>query len=143
MFNTHESSRIDLFGLIEKEYGLWQMVERDIHAPWYHVSVSGFIGGEKASKVLMPGDESMFEKVLALQNEEIQVTDVEVVTPAWVNGQGRWMMERLFKLETGFDKDGGLIHIISVESGAVYSGQHRGSCVAADLLDARVIYCRP
>jgi hypothetical protein len=142
MFNTHETTRMGFSGLFGEGYSLWGMVERGLHAPWFHVSIKILIDGDEPSRILMPGDESMLEQVLTQQNEEMQVTDIQVVTPAWINGQERWAMERLIKLEAGYDADGGLIHIISVESGAVYSASHGASCVAADLRDARVIYCR-
>ena len=142
MFNTHESTRMGFFGLFGEGYSLWGMVERGLHAPWFHVSIKISIDGEESSRILMPGDESMLEQVLTQQNEEMQVTDIQVVTPAWVNSQERWMMERLIRLEVGYDADDCLIHIISVESGAVYSGWPGARCAAADLRDVRVIYCR-
>jgi hypothetical protein len=142
MFTTYENTRVGFPGLFGEGCDVWAMVERDLHSLWFHVSIATLINGGEASRILMPGSESMFEQVLAQQSEEIQVTDIQVVTPAWVNGQERWMMERLIKLEAGYDADNCLIHIISVESGAVYSASHGARCVAADLRDARVIYCR-
>lgn len=142
MFRAHESVNMNFFEIFGEGYSHWRMMERVFHAPWFHVSILISIDDEQSSRVLMPGDESMLEQVLTQQDEEMQVSDIQVVTPAWVNGQERWMMERLLKLEAGYDADGCLIHITSVESGAVYSGSHGASCAAADLRDARVVYCR-
>lgn len=142
MFMAHESTRMDFFGLFGEGYSHWRLIERSLYAPWFQMSIKILMDGEESSRVLMPGDESMLEHVLAQQNEEMQVTDLQVVTPAWINGQERWMMERLMKLEAGYDANDSLIHVITVESGAAYCTSHGAHCVAANLKGARVIYHR-
>lgn len=142
MFTTHESARVGHPELFAEGRNAWAIIEQDLHLPWFHVSITSSINGEKSSFIRLLGSESVLEQLLSQLGEEMQVTDIQVVTPASVNGQDRWMMERLIKLEVGQNSRRSITHIISVESGAVYNTRHDARCEAAELRDVRVIYCR-
>ena len=142
MFRTHESTGMNFHGIFGEGYRQWLMVERCLHSPWFLVSISSSMKDDESSIVLMPGDESMLEQVLSQESATVQVTDIQVVTPSWMNGQERWVMERLIKLKAGVDESGCLIYLISVEGGTVYSGHHGMRPMDTNLSGSRVIYCR-
>ncbi|MCY1559567.1 hypothetical protein D9M68_966180 [compost metagenome] len=57
------------------------------------------------------------------------MTDVQAVTPASLNDQGRWLMEPLAKLELARMADGDVAHIYTTLAGHTYvdppeHGQH-------------------
>jgi hypothetical protein len=92
------------------------------------------------SIVQMAGDEAAFEQILEACGSDVVLTQVQVVTPAWLNKTDGWRMEKLISLSTGFDKFGVLVCLLEVDGGVVYANVHNPSFNADSLIEVKKIY---
>lgn len=77
------------------------------------------------------------------QDNEVEVVDLQVVTPDSLNGRGRWLMEPLAKLELAMTNDDNVVHIYTLVDGRTYYDPAQDDQALKQLSDSRVIYNRP
>ena len=75
--------------------------------------------------VLMVDSEPQLQEILVAQDDEIIITDVQVVTPAHMNGTEVWRMETMTKATVGEDKDECVVCLLEVETGSTYHSSHQ------------------
>ena len=88
--------------------------------------------------VLIPSI-SVLEQLLNEQGENIWLLDVQLVSPAYLNGSEGWKMERLLEVcETVDDISEEAAYVYSLEGGHIYT-EALGSC-RSDLQSPRIIF---
>jgi hypothetical protein len=140
MFRTHESVLAGIPGLFGQGYTNWHMVERLLALHWFHVCLEHREEGRALPLVMMPSDVDMLSEILTQQDATIVVTDVQVVTPAWMNKSGGWRMEKLEGLSVGYDKLDIRVSLIEVAGGKTYTDVHDETFDAKTLRNISKIY---
>lgn len=123
MFITHKQAAIHLGAYLgDDSTQYWQYVEQTTHCPWFYVKIGRRHGSETlASMVLLPSI-SALEQLLDEQGAEIWLLDVQLVSPAYLNGSEGWKMERLLEVrETLDDMSVRTAYVYSLEGGHVYT----------------------
>lgn len=140
MFRTQNSEMAGLPEMFGEGLTHWNSVSRVLAMHWYHVSVQEFHEGRLITFVHMINDEVRLNDLLTNQSQELIVTDVQVVTPPWMNKCENWKMEKLASVSVGFDKNDVVVCLLQVEGGAAYSDTHDRNFDVGALTDLRRIY---
>ncbi|WP_036993693.1 hypothetical protein [Metapseudomonas furukawaii] len=143
MFKTHETMEMGLMRVFSEDHRYWRMIERDVRAPWFHLTLQFQMGGQIRRRALMPDDVTLLSHLVGQQDDEVQVVDLQVVTPDCLNGQGRWLMEPLAKLELAITSDDDVVHIYTLMDGRTYYDPVQNEQALMQLSDSAVIYSRP
>lgn len=98
VFVTHRNSEQRLCGGLGNDHQSWHFVEQSVNSPWFYVSWVSRLGAGTLVDTLMVGDISTFENFLAQRSSESWIDDVQLVSPGWLNGTGKWLMEPLTSL---------------------------------------------
>lgn len=98
VFVTHRNAEQRLCGGFENDHQSWHFVEQSIHSPWFYVSWVSRLGEGTLVDTLMIGDIPTLEDFLAQSGSESWIDDVQLVSPGWLNGTGKWLMEPLTSL---------------------------------------------
>lgn len=98
MFRTHRHAEIPINTLYGDGIQLWSAVEHSLHAPWLYVTVLEQQHEQTFRNMLLVQEVTVFEALLCAQNEEMQVEDVQLVSPAHMNDSTGWRMEALSEL---------------------------------------------
>ncbi|WP_444758050.1 hypothetical protein [Pseudomonas sp. A014] len=116
------------------------MNDGKLGSSWYHLSV--VMGGEGKGHEfeLMVNDELKLQQVLQAQDDDVYVKDIQVVTPANMNGCGTWQMEKVAKLAIGDDQDRDAVCVVTVDSGTVYHDSYRSNLDVTAFAKIRVLY---
>lgn len=118
----------------------WHAVTRMLRKHWFHLSVVMVGQGKGHEFELMVNDELKLQQVLQSQDEEVFVKELQVVTPASMNGSGAWRMEKVKGLAIGDDQDGDSVCVVTVDGGSVYHDSYRTNLDVASLTKMRVLY---
>ncbi|XBV16634.1 Phage tail protein [Pseudomonas putida] len=118
----------------------WHAVTRMLRKHWFHLSVVMVGQGKGHEFELMVNDELKLQQVLQSQDEEVFVKEIQVVTPASMNGSGAWRMEKVKGLAIGDDQDGDSVCVVTVDGGSVYHDSYRTNLDVASLTKMRVLY---
>lgn len=81
----------------------------------------------------MVDSEPRLQQMLIAQDAETIITEVQVVTPAHMNGTESWRMETLTKVTLGEDENESFVCLLEVETGAKYHSSHQAG-FRSDLL---------
>ena len=139
MFRTQDSDLIGVPGIFGEGLAHWHSVSRILRTHWYHLTVRLTDQGRSTECVEMIEGEHRLQSMLVTQSAEREVTDVQVMTPAWMNKGAGWDMERVTKVSLGYDGDFE-VSLIEVEGGAVYHSSHRPGFQIDLLTDLRPIF---
>lgn len=85
MFKTHDADMVGVPGMFGEGQYQWSQVSRILRTHWYHVTLQAKQEGRISEAALMVDTEHQLQQLLIAQDEEITVTDVQVVTPPWMN----------------------------------------------------------
>ncbi|MBB6158539.1 hypothetical protein HDC30_005797 [Pseudomonas sp. JAI115] len=118
----------------------WHQVSRVLRSHWYHVTIQAKHEGRITEAVLMIDSEPRLQQVLIAQDDETIITEVQVVTPAHMNGTEGWRMERLTKVTLGEDQNECVVCLLEVETGSKYHSSHQPGFSSDVLGDLRLIY---
>jgi len=118
----------------------WHAVTRMLRKHWFHLSVVMVGQGKGHEFELMVNDELKLQQVLQSQDEEVFVKEIQVVTPASMNGSGAWRMEKVKGLAIGDDQNGDSVCVVTVDGGSVYHDSYRTNLDVASLTKMRVLY---
>ena len=88
----------------------------------------------------MIDSEPRLQQLLISQDAETIITEVQVVTPAHMNGTGVWRMEKLTKVTLGEDQNECVVCLLEVETGSKYHSSHQPSFNTDVLSNLRPIY---
>ena len=125
MFRTQDADMIGIPGMFGEGISQWHAVSRLLKTHWYHVTVRAEENGRSTELAFMVDGEQKLQGMLIAQDSQISITDIQVVTPPYMNAKGTWHMEPLAKVTIGVDSDGCEACLLEVESGAVYHNSHR------------------
>lgn len=88
----------------------------------------------------MIDSEPRLQQMLISQDIETIITEVQVVTPAHMNGTGGWRMETLIKVTLGEDENECVVCLLQVETGSKYHSSHRPGFNCDVLRNLRPVY---
>ncbi|MEN5139290.1 hypothetical protein [Pseudomonas juntendi] len=140
MFRTDDNDMAGLPGMFGEGLAHWHAVTRMLRKHWFHLSVVMVGQGKGHEFELMVNDELKLQQVLQSQDEEVFVKEIQVVTPASMNGSGAWRMEKVKGLAIGDDQDGDSVCVVTVDGGSVYHDSYRTNLDVASLTKKRVLY---
>ncbi|MCH5520338.1 hypothetical protein [Pseudomonas syringae] len=142
MFKTHEADMVGVPGLFGEGQYQWRQVSRILRTHWYHVTLQATQEGRISEAALMVDTEHQLQQLLIAQDEEIAVTDVQVVTPPWMNRCDSWGMDRVVKVTVGHDKVGCDVCLIEIDKGIVYHSSHRQGFQIESLKNLRPVFLK-
>lgn len=128
MFTTHRHAEIPLAPVFGEPYQLWRFVEFEQHRPWFCVTLNIGKGRTNWRTMYLVASEAELELMLEGIAANAKVEDVQVITPASLNGTGAWRMEPLAELVRIFDTDKKVLgYDLKTASGAIYSDRDHTS----------------
>lgn len=140
MFRTHDADMLGPPGMFGAGQYQWHQVSKVLRTHWYHVTVQAKTQGRISEAVLMIDSEPRLQQVLIAQDAETIITEVQVVTPAHMNGTGGWRMETLTKVTLGEDQHECVVCLLEVEAGSKYHSSHQPGFSGDALSNLRPIY---
>ncbi|BGE66909.1 TPA: hypothetical protein MXV65_002437 [Pseudomonas aeruginosa] len=137
MFTTYRRAEIQLDPAEESTTTqLWSYVEQEIIWPWFYLQIVRRHGRQTYRSMLMLHHAHDLKKIIDDQSNLAWVEQVQLVTPAHVNGQPRWLMEPLEEVcivRDGPAGDPGYLY--KVANGVSYSMHHRRNLEALIVTD--------
>ena len=95
MFKTYQSAEI-FNPFADPGERNWSYVKVDLHLPWFYVQYSSHFEGESCHSMFL------FSRIEQLQelaeNPSVKITEVNVVTPDYINKTDGWQMGCLTKI---------------------------------------------
>lgn len=140
MFSTQDSERIRLPEMFGEGHNNWYMIERLLALHWFHVCLEHSEEDQTWSFTKMVSDAKSLKGILTEKDSSTVVTEVQVMTPAWMNKGDGWKMEKLVSLATGYDQDGIGVSVIEVAGGQIYTDVHADNFDPSSLTDVCKIY---
>jgi len=126
MFTTYRSAEIHLDTAKGTTAQLWSYVEQEISWPWFYLQIARRHGRQAYRSMLMLNHAHDLKKIIDDQSNLAWVEEVQLVTPAHVNGHSTWLMEPLKEIcivRDGPAGDPGYLY--KVADGVSYSMHHR------------------
>ncbi|WP_085664975.1 hypothetical protein [Pseudomonas sp. B5(2017)] len=121
MFVSHESWSLNASALLGEGHTCMRIVEWQSCYQFYQVVVDELENGRVASRQYFLNDVNVLEDVLEKQCEDFKVTEVLLMSPAWMNGSGGWAMNKVLSLIVGRGEDGGKVSMHKIADGVVYT----------------------
>ncbi|OZY62073.1 hypothetical protein [Pseudomonas fragi] len=140
MFRTNDTDMIGIPGMFGEGQYQWRQVSRVLRKHWYHLTVQAGQEGRISEAAFMIDNEHQLQQILIAQDEEIRVTDVQVVTPPWMNHCDGWGMDRVVKVTVGNDEHDCDVCLIEVDGGSVYHSSHRPGFQIESLKNRRPVF---
>jgi hypothetical protein len=140
MFRTYESDIAGVPGMFGEGLAHWHMISRSLQTHWYHVDLKVSHEDRLLPSVWMLNDESKLAEILSQQGSDFVVTDVQVMSPPWMNKSGHWLMEKLVGVSVGFDRNDIEVCLLEVANGSIYTDAHDPSVTVESLTKVRKIY---
>lgn len=130
-------------GMFAKGVTQWHSIARALRTHWYHAIVRERLDDKYVSTVRFLGDETALNSLLEEQGNELQVEEVQVMTPAWMNNSGAWRFETLRSVVLGEGQYGSVVCLLEVEGGALYADVHDKAFDPHQVVNRRTIYPYP
>lgn len=140
MFRSHETVADGTPNFFGDGYSNWRMFERHLAHAWYHVVLEERLEGKVWTRTMMISDVDMLEEILSQQTSEFVVTEIQVVTPGWMNKAGKWIMEGLSGLLVGYDSTGRRVCLHNIDDEKAYTDAPGQLIDAHSLKEMRVIF---
>lgn len=140
MFKTHESAYYNLAPVYGPDHHHWRLVEREISSPWLHATVKVTEGGIEYTKTVMPNDLTTFLEMANLKTPDARIGELQLMSPAWMNGAGRWLLEPIRQIDIARSVDNELIHIYVTHEGKNYYDPSRTPAEIQELTNQRTVY---
>ena len=140
MFRTHDDDMLGLPGMFGEGQCQWHQISRVLRTHWYHVTIRAKQRGRISEAVLMVDSEPRLQRILIAQDADTIITDVQVVTPAHMNGTAGWRMETLTKVTLGEDQNECVVCLLEVETGSEYHSSHQEDFKIEALANLRPIF---
>lgn len=142
MFTTLEGCEFNIPGLLlSKGQRAWKLVFRELAFPWFYVSYT-----VQAEEVAL--EESvcidLLDSLLQFERDQtachVAITEIQLVSPSWLNGSDRWKMEPLKEVLRGREPapSGQLVSVYVMHSGARYTSSIGAS--ETDLSDLKRVF---
>lgn len=139
MFTTYRSSEIQLPDLSNPQYGdtqIWPYVEQELMYPWFYLNVLRIGSAESDTCMLLIPHARDVASLVRRETSRMRVEQVQIVTPAHVNGTDRWLMEPVNKISVLESPSlGGPCEAYEVHGGNCYSPSGFGVLENATLIE--------
>lgn len=137
MFRTHKHAEIPLKALLGDHTQLWRSVEQGVPLPWFYMAIDDPNG---RSMWLLSGPADL-EPWVKIEGPDLKIGLVQLVSPPYLNGSDRWLMEPLHELvEVEIRGSEGSFHLYRTESNRVYCDGYNCKFSDADVKSWRVVY---
>jgi len=140
MFKTHVSSHHDLQSAFGPGHYHWRLVEREIATPWLHATMLMTEGSVEYAKSVMPSDLQTFLSLVNAKSPCARVTELQLMSPPWMNNLGRWQLAPIRQIEIAESPDKEVVHIYSMEEGDTYYDPSRSLAEIRELTNQRTVY---
>lgn len=140
MFRTHDSALAGIPGMFGEGYSNWHVVGRLLDLHCFHVCLEHSQEGRRWSFIQMTSDVKSLKEILNQGDSSTVVTELQVMTPAWMNKWDSWKMEKLVSLAIGYDQLGVAVSVIEVAGGQIYTDVHADNFDPSSLTDVCKIY---
>ncbi len=140
MFKTHESAYCKLAPVFGPDQHHWRLVEREISSPWLHATVSVTEGNIEYAKTVMPNDLPTFLEMANLKGPGARISELQLMSPAWMNGAGRWQLEPIRQIDIARSADNELIHIYVTHEGKNYYDPSRTPAEILELTNQQTVF---
>jgi len=140
MFKTHESAYYNLAPVFGPDHHHWKLVEREIATPWLHATVMVIDGGIEYAKTVMPSDLTTFLEMANVKAPGARISELQLMSPAWMNGAGRWLLEPIRQIDIARSADNELIHIYVTQEGKNYYDPSRTPAEILELTNQHTVY---
>lgn len=140
MFKTHESAYQDLRAAFGPGHHHWRLVQREIATPWLHATMLVTEDDVEYASTVMPSDLHTFLEVANAKDSGARVSELQLMSPAWMNGTERWLLEPIRQIDTALSADDEMIHIYLTESGKTYYDPSRTLAELRELTNQRTVY---
>jgi hypothetical protein len=100
---------------------LWAAVEQDLQWPWFYVQIARRDKREVTASTLLLQYAHDLAWIIDNQSKHAWVEQVQIVTPAHLNGHSKWLMEPLLEVCVVQDKAGVAGLLFKVENDVRYS----------------------
>lgn len=147
MFTTYRAAEIDLEP--EKKTTAtqqWSYVEQDLAWPWLYVQIVRRNGRKAYQSMLLLNHAHDLRDIIDAQSNLIWVEQVQLVTPPYLNGQSRWLMEPLEEICVVRDGPDGIPgYLYKVANGVSYSmhcSSNRESLVETNVVFSAALHLR-
>ncbi len=138
MFTTYRRSEIQLPDLGNPQCGgtqIWPYVEQELIYPWFYLNVVRVGATESDTCMLMIQHARDVVSLVRRETSRMRVEEVQIVTPAHVNGTDRWLMEPVKKISVLESPSlGGPCEAFEVDGGNCYSLSGSGVLENATLI---------
>lgn len=98
MFRTHRHAEIPVATRIEPSLQLWRYVEQVLHLPWFYATLVRTHDDVTARDMLMLADVNSLETLQLDRKPDKALESVLLVSPAYMNQSGGWLMEPLLEI---------------------------------------------
>ncbi|MFJ4605799.1 hypothetical protein [Pseudomonas atacamensis] len=140
MFRSHDADMVGMPGMFGEGQYQWHQVSKVLRTHWYHVTVQIKHEGRSTEVVLMIDSEPRLQRILIAQDDQMIITDVQVITPAHMNGAEGWRMEKLTEVTLGEDQNECVVCLLEVETGSKYHSSHQPGFNIDVLSNLRPVY---
>ena len=140
MFSTHDSALVGIPGVFAEGHRNWYTIERLIALHWFLVCIEHSEEDCTWSFIKLVSDTESLKGILNHKDSTTVVTEVQVLTPVWMNNGESWKMEKLVSLATGYDQDGICVSVIEVAGGQIYTDVHADNFDPSSLTGVCKIY---
>lgn len=139
MYQTQKAAYVD-FSALGSDSLHWRYVEHTLNAPWFYIPLTRNIGTEQFKTMLQTMDPAVLTAVVGSSLENIEIGDVMLVTPSFMNGTETWQMEKLIEFAQCHSKIFGSFDVFRVAGDRVYATNTEIGPDGLDEVEKSVIY---
>ena len=99
MFRTYRHTAVPFRSKLEPDLQLWPYIEQILYLPWFYASVIRTQGDAISREMLLISDVETWERLEIALGSSGRLTEVLLVSPGPMNGQDRWLMEPLLRID--------------------------------------------
>lgn len=140
MFKTHESAHHDLQAAFGPGHHHWSLIEREIATPWLHATMLVIEDDVEYASAVMPSDLQTFLSIANAKDFGARITELQLMSPPWMNNAGRWQLAPIRKIEIAESPDKEVVHIYSMEEGDTYYDPSQKLNEVLELTNQRTVY---
>tara|TARA_R100000935_G_C2750188_1_gene129421 strand:+ start:249 stop:530 length:282 start_codon:yes stop_codon:yes gene_type:complete len=88
----------------------------------------------------MPSDLTRFLEMANLRASDARISELQLMSPAWMNGAGRWLLEPIRQIDIARSADNELIHIYVTQEVKNYYDPSRTPAEILELKNQHTVY---
>lgn len=140
MFKTHMSSHRDLQDVFGPGHHHWRLMQREIATPWLHATMLVTEDDVEYASTVMPSDLHTLLEVANTKDSGARVSELQLMSPAWMNGAERWLLEPIIQIDIAESLENEVVHIYRMDEGKIYYDPSRTPTEVRELTNQRTVY---